>query len=265
MQGLYTAKATIRIVGLIGALFFSAAAAPAQSADVTVMSSGGYTQALKDVAADFEASTGTHLNIVLGPSMGTAPEAIPHRLERGEKADLVVMVGYALGGLINRGLVAADSRVDLVNSNIALAVRAGAPKPDIATVEALTKTLLTAKSIAYSDSASGVYIETEMYRKLGIEAALKPKSKMIVALRVGDIVAAGDAEIGFQQVSELLPIKGITIVGELPAAVQKTTVYSAGIPSNAANPAGAKALLAYMRSPAVLPIVARTGLVPITP
>jgi molybdate transport system substrate-binding protein len=197
--------------------------------------------------------------------MGTAPEAIPHRLERGEKADLVVIVGYALGDLIKRKVVVADSRVDLVNSNIAMAVKEGQPKPDISSVDAFKKALLAAKSIAYSDSASGVYIENDMYKKLRLEAELKPKSKMIVALRVGDIVAKGDAEIGFQQVSELLPIKGITIVGEIPAEVQKTTVFSAGIPTNAPDPAAARALLAYLQTDKVRAVVAKSGLVPIVP
>ncbi len=155
--------ARLGLVSAIGLIFHGVPATMARADDLTIMSSGGYTAALKQIAGDYEKSTGTHLNIVLGPSMGTAPEAIPNRLERGEAADLVVMVGYALGDLIKKGVVAPDSRVDLVNSNIAMAVKAGQPTPDISTVDAFKRALLAAKSIAYSDSASGVYIENEMY------------------------------------------------------------------------------------------------------
>lgn len=123
---------------------------------------------------------------------------------------------------------------------------------------------VAAKSIAYSDSASAVYIETKMYRKLGLDDQLKGKSRMIVAEPVGNIVARGDAEIGFQQVSELLPIKGIDIVGTIPDEVQKVTVFSAGIPAAAREPTAAQALLAYLASPEARPGVEKTGLEPIS-
>lgn len=231
--------------------------------DLIVMSSGGYTAALEQLATSFEKDTGHHVRIVLGPSMGTAPEAIPNRLARGEPADLVVMVGSALGDLVSKGVVRPDSRVDLVTSKIGMAVRAGQPKPDISTVEAFRRVLLAARSIAYSDSASGVYIETEMYARLGLEAQLKPKSRMVVAERIGNVVARGEAEVGFQQVSELLPIGGIVFVGPIPDAVQKVTVFSAGIPVTARQADVARQLLAYVRSPAARPIVQRTGVDPL--
>src|SRR5206468_1643636 len=134
----------------------------------------------------FEKATGNHVETVLGPSMGTAPDAIPVRLEHGEAADVLLMVGSALGELVAKGKVDPGSRVDIANSRIAMAVKAGQPKPDISTVDGLKKALLAAKSIAYSDSASGVYIEREMYKKLGLETELAPKSRMIVSERVGN-------------------------------------------------------------------------------
>ena len=232
---------------------------------LTVMSSGGYTAALEKLAPQFEAQTGHTIKIVLGPSMGTAPEAIPIRLERGEKADVLFMVGSAIEPLVTKKLVLAETRKDLARSKIAMAIKEGQPKPDISTLDQFKASLLKAKSIAYSDSASGVYIENEMYKKLGLEAELKPKSKMIIAERVGNVVARGDAEIGFQQVSELLPVKGITYVGTIPDDVQKVTVFSAVITTNTSNSKLADMLLTFLTSPSSLKIVNETGIEAIAP
>jgi molybdate transport system substrate-binding protein len=242
------------------AAFVAALPWAASAAEIHVMSSGGLTAAFEKLAPVFERRTGHHVVLVLGPSMGTAPEAIPNRLERGERADVLLMVGSALGGLAKAGRVEPESRVDLAESKIAMAVREGAPKPDIATVDGLKRALLAATSIAYSDSASGVYIEREMYDKLGLKAELTPRSRMIVAERVGNVVARGEAEIGFQQVAELLPVKGITIAGELPPEVQKVTIFSAGIPKAARQPAAAAELIAFLGSDEARPTIVETGL-----
>ena len=143
--------------------------------------------------------------LAYGPSMANAPEAIPNRLARKEPADVVIMVGYALDKLIAEGKVMPGSRVELADSRIGMVVRAGEPKPDIGSVEAFKETLLDAKSVAYSDSASGVYIGNELFEKMGIEAQMKPKATMIPKIPVGSVVAKGDYQLGFQQVSELLP------------------------------------------------------------
>jgi molybdate transport system substrate-binding protein len=232
------------------------------AAEIHVMSSGGLTAAFEKLAPVFERKTGHHVVLVLGPSMGTAPEAIPNRLQRGEPAEVLLMVGSALGELAKSGKVEPESRVDLAESKIAMAVKEGAPKPDISTVDGLKRALLAATSIAYSDSASGVYIEREMYDKLGLRAELKPKSRMIVAERVGNVVARGEAEIGFQQVAELLPIRGITIAGEIPAEVQKVTMFSAGIPKAAKEPKAAAELIAFLASSEARPTIVETGLAP---
>jgi molybdate transport system substrate-binding protein len=153
------------------------AAANVQAADLHVMSSGGFTAAYKLLGPKFAASTGNTLDTALGPSMGKSPEAIPNRLQRGEPADVVIMVGYALDDLIRQGKVIPDSRVELADSRIGMVVRDGAPKPDIGSEAALRETLLHARSIAYSDSASGLYIERELFRRLGIEDQVKAKAK----------------------------------------------------------------------------------------
>jgi molybdate transport system substrate-binding protein len=230
--------------------------------ELTVVTSGAFTAAFQELAPQYESATGNKLVVEFGPSMGTTHNAIPIRLERGEAIDVVIIAGPALDDLIKQGKVRADGRVDLVKSKIGMAVKAGAPKPDISTVEALKRTLLAAKSIAYSDSASGVYLSTELFPKLGIADQIKSKSKMIPADPVGGVVATGEFEIGFQQMSELRPVKGIDIVGELPPGAQRVTVFAAAIPVTSKNPEAAKALIQWLASPAAYPAIKKSGLEP---
>jgi molybdate transport system substrate-binding protein len=243
--------------------FIATSSAAVHAADIHVMSSGGFTAAYKILGPKFAADTGNTLDTALGPSMGKAPEAIPNRLARGEEADVVIMVGYALDDLIKQGKVMPASRVELADSRIGMSVREGAARPDIASVDALRQTLLNAKSIAYSDSASGVYIQNEMFRKLGIEEQVKPKAKMVPKIPVASVVANGEYEIGLQQVSELLPVKGAQFVGRIPEPMQSVTRFAAGIPVGAKHPDEARALLRYLSSPQVQDTVRATGLDPI--
>jgi molybdate transport system substrate-binding protein len=246
-----------------GAIFLAWSTGLATAAEIKVMISGGLTAAYRELVPKFEETTGNKVTTAYGPSMGTTVNAIPVRLARGEPADVLIMVGYALADLAKQGKVVATSQVDLVRSPIGLAVRAGAPVPDISTVAGLKAALLAAKSIAYSDSASGVYVERELFMRLGIEDQLKPKSRAIPAEPVGEVVARGDAEIGFQQISELLPVRGIKVVGPIPAEVQQITVFSAGIATGAAEPEAGKELIAFLASPASAPILTKAGLDPI--
>jgi molybdate transport system substrate-binding protein len=246
-----------------GAIFLAWSTGLATAAEIKVMISGGLTAAYRELVPKFEETTGNKVTTAYGPSMGTTVNAIPVRLARGEPADVLIMVGYALADLAKQGKVVATSQVDLVRSPIGLAVRAGAPVPDISTVAGLKAALLAAKSIAYSDSASGVYVERELFMRLGIEDQLKPKSRAIPAEPVGEVVARGDAEIGFQQISELLPVRGIKVVGPIPAEVQQITVFSAGIATGAAEAAAGKELIAFLASPASAPILTKAGLDPI--
>jgi molybdate transport system substrate-binding protein len=145
-----------------------------------------------------------------------------------------------------------------------MAVRKGAPKPDISSVEALKRTLLQAESIAYSASVSGTYLSTELFPRLGIADQIKGKSRRIESERVGAVVARGEAEIGFQQISELLPISGIDYVGPLPPEVQKITVFSAGVTVRAKEPDAARGLIKFLASPAAAPAIRKYGLEPVT-
>ncbi|MEO3726135.1 substrate-binding domain-containing protein [Pseudomonas syringae] len=250
-------KKLMTLTALLAGLALNVAA---QAEELRVMTSGGFTAAYKILGPKFAANSGNTLDTILGPSMGKAPEAIPNRLARGEQADVVIMVGYALDDLIKQGKVDPTSRVELADSRIGLVVREGSPKPDISNVDALKKTLLDAQSVAYSDSASGVYIEQQLFKKLGIEDQLKPKAKMIPKIPVGSVVATGDYQLGFQQVSELLPVPGVSFVAKIPESVQSVTRFAAGIPVGAQHPQEAKALLAYLAAPAAQPDVQATGL-----
>jgi molybdate transport system substrate-binding protein len=247
-------------VGLLGALLLSGTAS---AAEVRVMISGGLTAAYKALVPEFERLTGNKVLTAYGPSMGTTVNAIPIRLERGEPADVLIMVGYALGDLVKQGKVIADSRVDLVKSPIGVAVRSGAPKPDISSADALKRALLAAKSVAYSDSASGVYVSTEMFQRLGIADVMKDKARKIPATPVAEIVARGDAEIGFQQISEMLPVPGVDIVGQLPPELQKITVFSAGIATVSKEPEAGNALIKFLASPGANAAIIKSGMEPI--
>jgi molybdate transport system substrate-binding protein len=237
-------------------------AATVRAAEIKVVTSGAFTAAYLKLVPEYERSTHNKLVTEFGPSMGTTHNAIPLRLERGEAINVVIMAGPALADLIRQGKVRAGSRVDLVKSLIGMAVKAGAPKPDISTVDALKRTLLAAKSIAYSDSASGVYLSTELFPKLGIAGQIKGKSRKIEADPVGGVVATGEFEIGFQQISELRPVKGIDIFGPLPPGAQQVTIFAAGIPTTAKHRDAAKALIQWLASPAAYGAIKKSGLEP---
>lgn len=234
----------------------------APAAEVHVVSSGGFAAAYKVLVPGFEQATGDQVSTAWGPSMGKTIDAVPARLARHEPIDVLVMVGCALDDLAAQGVVVPGSRVPLARSGIGVVVRTGAPHPDISTTAALRQALLDAKSIAYSDSASGVYIQNEMFHRLDIEAHMHGKARMIPATPVGEIVARGEAGLGFQQISELKPIRGIDLVGPLPPEVQQVTIFSAGILARSAQPEAARALIAYLASPAAAPAIRDSGMEP---
>ena len=252
--------AEIAALALMGALL---AVTTLSATEIKVVTSGAFTAAYLELVPEYERTTHNKLATEFGPSMGTTHNAIPIRLDRGETIDVVIMAAPALENLIKEGKVRADSRVDLVQSKIGMAVRAGALKPDISTVEALKRALLAAKSIAYSDSASGVYLSTELIPKLGIADEIKGKTRKIEADPVGGVVATGEVEIGFQQISELRPVKGIDIVGELPPGAQRVTVFAAGIPVTSKHPEAAKVLIQWLASPVAYPAIRKSGLEPV--
>ncbi|MDH4125219.1 MAG: substrate-binding domain-containing protein [Gammaproteobacteria bacterium] len=235
-----------------------------QQVELRIITSGGFAAAYDVIAPAFAERTGMRLEIENGASSGGADTSIPVRLARGEQFDIIILADYAMDSLIEAGQVDGATRRDIALSKIGMAVRAGAPKPDISTPQAFIATLRNAASIGYSASASGTYLSTELFPRLGLWEELEPKSRRIVGDRVGSIVARGDVEIGFQQVSELLPIEGTDFVAPIPEEFQKVTVYAAGITPGSQHRAEAGLLLAYFVSPDVAQTVAATGLVPLT-
>ncbi len=242
--------------------FVSLVAAVAHAADIQVVSSGGFAEAYKELAPEFEKQTGNKLNSAWGPSMGTTKNAIPVRLDRGEEIDVVIMVGRSLDDLMAQGKLLPGSKVVLANSPIACAVKQGASRPDISTVAKFKMVLLKAKTMAYSDSASGEYIKNELMDKLGIKEQMAGKARQIPATPVGEIVARGEAELGCQQRSELKAVKGIEIIGLIPQEVQLITPFSGAVVANSKFPNESKALLAFLSSPKNAHIIEETGLEP---
>ena len=247
----------------IAALCVAACACVGASADeLRVASSGGFSAALKLLAPMYEKATGDKIVLIWGPSMGATPQALPNRLDRGETIDAVVMVDEALNDLVQHGRIDGASKKVLARSLIAMAVRSGAPKPDISTVAALKQSMLDARSIAWSDSASGNYLQNTLVPRFGIADQLRAKSHMIPAEPVGEVVARGEADIGFQQLSELKPVAGIDIVGLIPEEVQKATLYSVGIVKASSHRKAAEALEAFLMSPEAAAVIRDTGLDP---
>jgi molybdate transport system substrate-binding protein len=235
---------------------------PAAADQVRVMTSGTFTAAYLELIPHCESVTRDTF-VTVTTTMGTGLAFIPARLQRGEAADVVIVDDGALRQLMDDGMVVADSRVELARSRIGMAVRAGSPKPDVSSIESFTRALLQAKSVAYSASVSGIYLTTEVFQRLGIADEMKTKSRRIEGERVGAVVARGDAEIGFQQVSELLPIPGIELIGPLPPEIQKTTTFSAGVAASSQHPGAARALINCLSSVEAAGVVAKTGLEPI--
>ena len=236
--------------------------AVATADEIRVASSGGFAAAYRALAPGFEARTGHKLVAVWGPSMGETSGAIPKRLERGEPIDVVIMVGDALNKLVQQGKVEDVGHRLLANSKIGVAVKAGAAKPDVSTVDGLKKALLNARSIAYSDSASGEFLSKVLFPRLGVADQIRSKSRMIPAEPVAQVVARGDADLGFQQVSELLPVAGIDFVGELPDEAQQLTPFSAGVVAGTKLQGAAVQLIDYLSSTEAAPLIRKTGLTP---
>jgi molybdate transport system substrate-binding protein len=239
----------------------------ASAADVRVMILAGFYGVYSELGPAFERASGHHLVTTRGPSVGDSPEAIPARLARGEAADVVILDGGAADELGRRDLVRADSKIELARSLIGMVVRAGAEKPDIGGVEALRSTLLAATSIAVSDSGSGTYLSTNLFPRLGIADRIAGKTRKVRGPPSGEpvarVVARGEAEIGFQQVSELIHVPGVTFVGTLPAEVQPTIFFAGALTRTVQQPEAATALIRFLASAEAVPMILKAGLMPL--
>jgi molybdate transport system substrate-binding protein len=229
--------------------------------EIKVFASGGFKAAYLALVPGFECASGHKVVTAWGSSVAGAPTSIPGRLAAGEAVDLVIMAGEGLDRLIGEGWIAAGSRVDLARSGIGVAVRAGAPRPDLSSADALVRALRQAKCVAHSSSASGIYLKS-LFRRLGLTETMGDRIRQIEGEPVGSVVTRGDVEIGFQQVSELLPVPGIDFVGPLPPEIQQYTIFAAGIAAGAREPEAARALIAYLTAPAAAPLIRQSGMEP---
>jgi molybdate transport system substrate-binding protein len=268
MSGMITrlaAALSVTALVLVTALMTTAASA----ADIHVMTSAGFFRVYSTLGPAFEKATGHKLITTRGPSVGDSPEAIPTRLARGETADVLIMDEVGAGPLEAKGLVRKGSIVKLGASRIGMVVKAGAPKPDISTVEAMRATLLAAKSIGVSDSSSGTYLSTVLFGKLGVADQVRAKTRKVRGPPSGEpvaaVVARGEVEIGFQQVAVLIHVPGVSFVGTVPAAVQPPSFFVGAIPSSSKQPEAALALIRFLSSKDASPVITEAGLTPMPP
>jgi molybdate transport system substrate-binding protein len=231
--------------------------------DFRVMTSGAFTAAHLELIPHLERLTKKTV-VTASTSIGTGENSILNRLKRGEIVDIVIVADAVLSQFMADGLVLAEGRMPVARSSIGMAVRAGAPWPDLSSIDALRRTLLQAKSIAYSASVSGQYLTTELYQRLGIAEEVMSKSRLIGGgERVGAVVARGEAEIGFQQMSELLPVPGIAHITPLPPEVQKVSVFSAGVAATTRNSDVARSVIKFLASPEAAAAITKSGLEPV--
>ena len=229
----------------------------AHSGEIKVMATVAVKETFLELAQQFEKSS-EHKVV----PVWSASTDITKRVKASETADIIIVGAGAIDELITLGMLRPGSRVDLMKSGIGVAVRAGAPKPDISSQEALKRALLSAKSIGYSTGLSGVYMSS-LFQRMGIADELKPKLKQAPpASLVGEMVARGEVDIGFHQVSELIHVAGIDYLGPLPAEIQQITTFSTGIHVGAKDPTAAKAFVDFLRAPSAAPVIKRNGMEP---
>jgi molybdate transport system substrate-binding protein len=237
-----------------GALLLSSVAS---AAEIKVLSTQATEQAYRELVPQFERATGHKVTTIFTGTLDA-----DKRLAAGEAYDLLIMSGPSIDEHLKDGKLVAASRVDLAKSGVGAGVKAGAPKPDIHTTQALRKTILNAKSIGYSTGPSGMYV-LKLFERLGVADQVKPKLKQTpTSVFVGSIIASGEVEIGFQQVSELGQYPGVDFLGPLPADVQEMTVFSSGIMKNAKQADAARAWVRYLTGPEAAKAFTKRGMQP---
>jgi len=214
---------------------------------------------LSQLALDFERAAGVGLDIVWGSTQSLIDKIGGH-----EGGDLAILSDEAIDDLIRKGRLAQGSRTDLARSFIGIAVRKGARKPEIGTAEAFKAALIAARSVCYSRTGiSGIYFKA-LLERIGLADAIAPKTVLPpTGVAVGEALARGDAEIGVQQISELIPFAGIEVVGPLPPPLQKVSVFSAGLFGDATDTSGARALVQMLTAAATRPLYQRNGMEPV--
>ena len=246
-----------RAAAIAAAVILTATGVTAHAAEIRVLSTQATEEAYRELVPEFEKTTGHKVSTTFTGTLDANK-----RLAAGEGYDLLIMSASSIDEHIKGGKVAPGSRVDLAKSGVGVGVKSGAPKPDVSTTDALKKAILAAKSIGYSTGPSGVYI-VGLFQRLGIADDIKGKLKQTpTGVFVGSIIASGEAEIGFQQVSELSHFAGVDYVGPLPADVQQFTMFSSGIIAGAKEADGAKALVKFITAPTAAAAFKKRGMEP---
>ncbi|RTE91435.1 substrate-binding domain-containing protein [Bradyrhizobium sp. LVM 105] len=224
---------------------------------VRMLSTLGLMGAMRSLSCAFEAETGIHVDADFAPTL-----ALLKRLRDGEAADLVILTREGLDEVIAEGRVLADGAADLARSYVGIAVRAGQPQPDIGSEAALRKSLLAARSVAYSRlGASGVYF-AQLIVRMGIAAEINARASIVEQGFTAQRLVSGEADLAVQQISELKQVEGIEVVGPIPHELQTPAVFSAGRVGNAKHAEAADRLLRYLASPDVVPVLRQSGLEP---
>jgi molybdate transport system substrate-binding protein len=250
----------MRISTLLLATIMAMLTQAAMAADIKILTAGAFKQVVLAMAPEFEKRSG-HKLVVDNDTVG----ALVKRVDGGEAFDILIASPQALEDLAKKGKIAPADRKNLAKVGIGVVVKDGAPRPDIATVEAFKRMLVEAKSVAYIDPAaggsSGIYV-AKLLDRLGVAEIVKAKAKLIAGGAVAEHVAKGEAEIGIHQISEILPVRGVTLVGPLPAEIQNFTIYAAGVGVAARDPGAAKALIEYLSGPDAAPVLTTKGMAP---
>ena len=230
-----------------------AQASVANAAEVKVFTSRAIATVLDKIGPEFERTTGHKLNVISGFSPNFVKQ-----INAGEPFDVVVSPPPTIDGLIKDGKVIADTRTNLVRSGIGVEVRAGAPKPDISSVEAFKRALLNAKSIGYLPTG-GV---PQLLDRLGITDAVKPKATIPTTDIVSELVAKDELELGVVVITQILTTPGVELVGPLPPEIQFYTVFTAGVSANSKAPDAARALIKFLTGPTAIPVIKSQGMEP---
>ena len=245
---------------VIAAALSLAGLPPATAAEIRVLTAGAFKPVVLALVPDFEKQTG-HKVTVDNDTAG----ALKKRIEGGEAFDVAVITPDVIDELVAKGKIAAGSRVSLASVGVGVVVKEGAPKPDVSTVEAFKRALLAAKSVAYIDPASGgssgIYID-KLLERLSIADQIRPKAKLKQGGHVADLIVSGEADLGLHQISEIVPVKGVSLVGPLPKEIQNTTIYAAGLGASAKNKDAAIALIKALSGPAAATVLKSKGMEP---
>jgi molybdate transport system substrate-binding protein len=251
-QSLFAAALLLAGVGFAGSR--------AMAADIKVLTAGAFKQIVVALAPDFEKQTGNKL-IIENETVG----ALVKKIEGGETFDVTFLSPAAVDDLIKSGKIAQGSRLNIARVGVGVMVKEGAPKPDISSVDAFKRAVLAAKTVAYIDPASGgssgIYV-AKLFEQLGIADQVKPKARLKQGGYVADLIASGDAELGIHQISEIVPVKGVTLVGPLPKEIQNYTTYAAGVASAPKDKDAAAALVKFLSGPRAAEILKSKGMEP---